>query len=169
MIITDDDQVGLIDATGMTIPPVNKNHSAWDTEGNWKYTYRPFYVQSELIRIADYMNPTNDEMLAVVDRVGMGTPSWMTFSFNRIPLPLHQDLWNDGDCVGWCSALMVRRSGELKGFLTAFPELDIAFDLQDGDLLFFDPFLWHGNTEPVGENYQRNVVVMAFDKRPEEA
>lgn len=75
---------------------------------------------------------------------------------------LHRDR---GDYADGFGCITVFRRGRFGGCLLGFPRYGVAFDLQDRDLLFFDPHEVHGNTpfeNPQGEaqrDYERISVV----------
>lgn len=82
----------------------------------------------------------------------------------------HQDA---GDYAPGFGVMAVLRRGEYKGCHLGFPAYGIAADLQDRDLILFDPHEYHGNTpfyDTVGEpkdpaGHERISVVMYFREK----
>lgn len=67
---------------------------------------------------------------------------------NCVTSAYHQDA---GDYKPGFGVLTCLRRGNYSGFQLVFPEYRVAVDMQDRDVLFFDPHQWHGNVVGVGE------------------
>lgn len=63
---------------------------------------------------------------------------------NSIAAAVHQDA---GDYKPGFGVLACVRRGQFQGAELVFPEYRVAVDLQDRDVLFFNPHQWHGNVQ----------------------
>ncbi len=96
-----------------------------------------------------------------------GTPFTTITVNNTVPAAYHQD---GGDLSEGFGVMVVLRDGTYNGFELVVPEHRVAVDLHDGDVVFFDPTLWHGNVPPHGmvgeelEDYNRISVVCYYRK-----
>jgi hypothetical protein len=96
------------------------------------------------------------QQMEVVDKsdpawVIPGTPFTTITVNNTVPAAYHRD---GGDLKEGFGVLVVLSKGQFDGFDLVVPEYRVATHLRDGDVLFFDPTVWHGNTLPtnmVGE------------------
>jgi hypothetical protein len=78
-------------------------------------------------------------------------------------MAVHAD---SGNLPGGYAAMTVLRAGEYEGGLLVIPKYRVAVDLRDGDVLIVDNHEAHGNTDIVGEEYERvSVVAYVHDKR----
>lgn len=70
--------------------------------------------------------------------------------------------------------MAVLRRGRFRGCLLGMPRYGVAFDMQDRDVIMFDPHEVHGNTQftdgqgVVREDYERISVVMYLRSRMRE-
>lgn len=97
-----------------------------------------------------------------------GTP-WTTITVNNTyPTGVHRDA---GDLKAGFSVMGVLRRGQYSGGVLAFPEWRIGADLQDGDVILFDPHEWHGNTpiEKQSEDAERISVPCYFREKLQQA
>lgn len=84
---------------------------------------------------------------------------------NSVCAAYHQDA---GDLKEGFGAMVVMRKGDYKGFELVVPEYKLAVNMRHGDLLFFNPCIWHGNIPPyetVGvknKDWQRISIVMYY-------
>lgn len=84
---------------------------------------------------------------------------------NCVAAAYHQDSRDLKEGMG---AMLVYRRGTYEGFELVIPEYGFALDMQHGDLVFFNPCIWHANFLPrssVGEqheDWERISVVMYF-------
>jgi hypothetical protein len=67
---------------------------------------------------------------------------------NTFRTAAHQD---KGDCKKGLTCFTIKKIGEYKGGELCFPEYDIAINVQEGDLLIFNPHIIHCNNELEGE------------------
>lgn len=69
-----------------------------------------------------------------------------------------------GDLSGGYSCMALLREGKYEGGDLVFPAYRAAVRLDTGDLIFFDPHEFHGNTGiiPLTDNYQRCTLVMYY-------
>ena len=94
-----------------------------------------------------------------------GTPFTTITVNNTVPAAYHQD---GGDLSEGFGVMICLRDGQYSGFELVVPEHRVAVDLQDGDVVFFDPTVWHGNIPPYdaeGEpltDYNRISVVCYY-------
>ena len=100
-------------------------------------------------------------------------PAWMipntpftTITVNNsVAAAYHQD---GGDLKDGFGAMLVLSEGQYQGFELVVPEYKLAVNLRHGDLLLFDPTIWHGNIPPyntVGEknkDWRRVSLVMYY-------
>lgn len=76
-----------------------------------------------------------------------------------------------GDYEPGFGCMTVMRRGQYKGCLLGFPAFGVAVDLQDRDLILFDPHEVHGNTPfydtvgEEGEDWERISVIYYFRKK----
>jgi len=84
---------------------------------------------------------------------------------NTVCAAYHQDA---GDLKEGFGAMAVLRKGEYKGFELVVPEYKLCLNMRHGDLLLFNPCIWHGNMKPydtVGvknQDWQRISIVMYY-------
>ena len=84
---------------------------------------------------------------------------------NSVAAAYHQDA---GDLKDGMGMMAVLSKGEYKGFELVIPEYNFAVNVEHGDVLIFDPTIWHGNIPPydtVGErnkDWQRISIVMYY-------
>ena len=103
------------------------------------------------------------------DFVIPGTP-YTTMTVNNTDAGcIHTDT---GDFKPGFGCISVQRQGAFTGCELVFPESRFAVDMQDGDVLFFDPHAYHGNTECHGEgeagvDYERISCVYYYRTRVE--
>jgi len=103
------------------------------------------------------------------DFVIPGTP-YTTITVNNTDAGcIHTDA---GDFKAGFGCISVHREGAFTGYELVFPEYRFAVDMQDGDVLFFDPHAYHGNTECVadgkaGVDYERISCVYYYRTRVE--
>ena len=94
-----------------------------------------------------------------------GTPFTTITVNNTVPAAYHQDA---GDLRDGFGVMFVLRDGDYRGYELVIPEYRVAVDLHDGDVIFFDPTVWHGNVPPYdteGEelvDYNRISVVCYY-------
>jgi hypothetical protein len=80
-----------------------------------------------------------------------GTPFTTITVNNSVPAAYHRD---GGDLKEGFGVMVVCSKGQFDSFELVVPEYRVATHLRDGDVLFFDPTVWHGNVPPsnaVGE------------------
>jgi len=82
-----------------------------------------------------------------------GTPFTTITVNNSVPAAYHQD---GGDLKEGFGCLAVFSRGEFNNFELVIPEYRIAAQLRDGDTLFFDPTVWHGNVPPTVTHGDKN-------------
>jgi hypothetical protein len=75
-----------------------------------------------------------------------------------------------GDFAGGLGVISVFREGNYDGCYLGFPAYGVAADLQDGDVILFDPHEVHGNTPFVAEgeahkDYERISIVYYFREK----
>ena len=81
---------------------------------------------------------------------------------NSVAAAYHQD---GGDLKDGMGCMLCFRKGEYKGFELVIPEYRFAVDMRHGDVIVFNPCIWHGNVPPydaVGEqqvDWERITVV----------
>lgn len=93
-----------------------------------------------------------------------GTP-YSTLTVNRnVYGRIHKDA---GDYKQGFGCLSVSRKGQYRGGWLTFPEYRVAADMQDGDLIFFNPHEWHGVTDPyeTQPGFERISVVYYFREK----
>tara|TARA_Y100001973_G_C5145520_1_gene305217 strand:+ start:290 stop:1183 length:894 start_codon:yes stop_codon:yes gene_type:complete len=106
-----------------------------------------------------YAETIPDRYAAQMETVAQTDPAWVipgtpftTITVNNsVPAAYHQD---GGDLKKGFGCLAVFCKGEFNNYELVIPEYKVAAHLRDGDVLFFDPTVWHGNvppTEAVGE------------------
>jgi len=97
-----------------------------------------------------------------------GTPFTTLTVNNCVAGSYHKDA---GDYEPGFGCITVARRGSYRGCLLGFPRYGVAVDMQDRDLLLFDPHEVHGNTpfeDTVGEqgkDWERISVVYYFRKK----
>lgn len=69
-----------------------------------------------------------------------------------------------GDLKDGYSCMALLREGKFSGANLVFPDFRVAAKLDTGDLIFFDPHEFHGNTMlvPESEKFQRCTIVMYY-------
>lgn len=74
---------------------------------------------------------------------------------------IHQDA---GDYKPGFGVISVCRRGYYTGGWLVFPEYQVGADLQDGDVIFFDPHEWHGVTDFANQSddYERISIVYYY-------
>jgi len=81
---------------------------------------------------------------------------------NSVAAAYHQD---GGDLKDGMGCMLCFRKGDFKGFELVIPEYRFAVDMRHGDVIVFNPCIWHGNVPPydaVGEqqvDWERITVV----------
>lgn len=80
-----------------------------------------------------------------------GSPFTTITVNNCVAAACHQDA---GDFKAGFGVLGVLRRGRYRGGVLVFPQYRVAVDLQDRDLLFFNPHEWHSNTPLEGDGPQ---------------
>lgn len=91
-----------------------------------------------------------------------GTPFTTLTINNCVAAAYHQDA---GDLKSGMGAMLVMRRGEYRGFELVVPEYRFAVDMHHGDVIVFNPVIWHGNRpvfDAVGEqvkDWERISVV----------
>jgi hypothetical protein len=101
------------------------------------------------------------------DWVIPGTPFTTITVNNCVPAAYHQDSRDLKEGMG---CMMVYRRGEYDGFELVIPEYRFAINMRHGDVLYFNPCIWHANMLPKnavgeeGEDWERISVVMYFRK-----
>ena len=122
-----------------------------------------------------YMRTEPERYKAQMDFVNRTHPAWIidgtpftTITVNNtVPAAYHKDA---GDLKEGMGCMVVMREGQFQGFELVVPKYKVAVDMQHGDILFFDPTVWHGNIPPynaVGEkfeDYNRTSIVMYYRK-----
>lgn len=84
---------------------------------------------------------------------------------NSVAAAYHQD---GGDLKQGFGAMLVLTEGQFDGFELVVPEYRLAVKMRHGDLLLFNPVIWHGNIPPyntVGEknkDWRRISLVMYY-------
>ena len=83
---------------------------------------------------------------------------------NNVVAGMHQDKGDYKDGFGVITCL---RRGAYTGAWLCFPQYRVGVDLQDGDLLFFNPHEWHGMTpmETLSEDAERITNVYYFREK----
>ena len=101
------------------------------------------------------------------DWVIPGTPFTTIAVNNCVAAAYHKD---NRDLKEGMGCMFVHRTGQYEGFELVIPEYKFAIDMRHGDVLFFNPCVWHSNVPPrnaVGEeaeDWERISVVMYFRK-----
>jgi hypothetical protein len=96
-----------------------------------------------------------------------GTPFTTLTINNCVAAAYHQD---KGDLKSGMGAMLVMRRGEYRGFELVIPEYRFAVDMHHGDVIVFNPVIWHGNRPVVqaqGEkvtDWERISVVHYYRK-----
>lgn len=93
-----------------------------------------------------------------------GTP-FSTITVNRnVAGSVHQDA---GDLKEGFGVITCLRRGEYTGGLLCFPQYKVAADLEDRDMILFDPHEWHGVTDLVhtGEEEAERITVVYYFRR----
>ncbi len=90
-----------------------------------------------------------------------GSPFTTITVNNHVPAAYHQDAGDLKDAMG---CMMVFKKGDYRGFELVIPEYRIAVRMEHGDVLLFDPTMWHGNIKPWDqtEDAERISVVMYY-------
>lgn len=72
-----------------------------------------------------------------------------------------------GDLPQGISGMAVIRQGKWKGCNLVLPDFKKAVQLDTGDLIFFDPHEFHGNTQliPLSKDYQRCSIVFYYREK----
>lgn len=83
-----------------------------------------------------------------------GTPFTTITVNNSVPAAYHQD---GGDLKAGFGCLATVTRGTFDHYELVLPEYRIAAQLNDGDVLFFDPTAWHGNVPPRVTVGEKNV------------
>ena len=83
-----------------------------------------------------------------------GTPFQTLYVNHNLQTGLHQDNNTESSVMG----VLVSLGPHVVGGQLQFPEVGVEVDLQPGDVLMFQPALWHNN-RPLGPGCQRTVVV----------
>jgi hypothetical protein len=98
----------------------------------------------------------------------IGDSSFTTITVNNcVAAAYHQDA---GDLKDGMGAMLCYRKGEYAGAELVIPQYRIAFDMHMGDVLVFNPTLWHGNvpfSKTVGtesEDWERITIVHYYRK-----
>jgi hypothetical protein len=97
-----------------------------------------------------------------------GTPFTTLTINNCVSGGFHTDA---GDFEPGFGVIAVLRRGSYRGCLLGFPAYGVAADLQDGDVLLFDPHEVHGNTPyegcvgEEGKDWERISVVFYYRKK----
>lgn len=100
-----------------------------------------------------------------VELAGQGEAVCATMAMNRVPTHIHTDDWSGaGNRSDRWTALICYREGDFSGMEYVLVDYQLAFDLQDGDLLLSRTDLRHGNL-PVHGDYQRLSLVMCLENR----
>ena len=71
-----------------------------------------------------------------------GTPFTTLTINNCVAASYHQDA---GDLKSGMGAMLVMRRGNYRGFELVIPEYRFAVDMHHGDVIVFNPVIWHGN------------------------
>jgi hypothetical protein len=82
-----------------------------------------------------------------------GTPFTTITVNNSVAAAYHRD---GGDLKEGFGVLVVCTKGQFDGFDLVVPEYRVSVHLRDGDVLFFDPTVWHGNVPPSNAVGQAN-------------
>ena len=92
-----------------------------------------------------------------------GSPYTTVTVNNHVAAAYHQDA---GDLKDGMGCMMVFKRGEYRGFELVIPEYRMAVNMRHGDLVLFDPTIWHGNIPPFDESddAERISVVMYYRK-----
>ena len=83
-----------------------------------------------------------------------GTPFTTLTINNCVAAAYHQD---KGDLKSGMGAMLVMRRGEYRGFELVIPEYRFAVDMHHGDVIVFNPVIWHGN-RPVVQSQGEKVA-----------
>jgi len=83
-----------------------------------------------------------------------GTPFTTLTINNCVAAAYHQD---KGDLKSGMGAMLVMRRGEYRGFELVIPEYRFAVDMHHGDVIVFNPVIWHGN-RPVVQAHGEKVT-----------
>jgi len=108
-----------------------------------------------------YQGAVPSRYAAQMETVRETHPAWMipetpftTITVNNsVPAAYHQD---GGDLKKGFGCLAVFSRGEFNNFELVIPEYRIAARLGDGDVLLFDPTVWHGNVPPTVTKGDKN-------------
>ena len=101
------------------------------------------------------------------DWVIKGTPFTTITVNNCVAAAYHQD---NRDLKEGMGCMLVYRRGDYDGFELVVPEYRFAINMRHGDVLYFNPCIWHANVPPyntVGEeaeDWERISIVMYFRK-----
>lgn len=94
-----------------------------------------------------------------------GTPFTTITVNNTVAAAYHKD---GGDLKSGMGMLLAFEQGQFDGFELVVPEYKCAVRLRDGDVLLFNPVIWHGNVPPhnqVGkqdEDWWRTSLVLYY-------
>ena len=73
---------------------------------------------------------------------------------NTVAAAYHKD---GGDLKSGMGILLAFEQGEFDGFELVIPEYKCAVRLFDGDVLLFNPIIWHGNVPPYNQKGEQDV------------
>ena len=73
---------------------------------------------------------------------------------NTVAAAYHKD---GGDLKSGMGILLAFEQGEFDGFELVVPEYKIAIRVKDGDVLLFNPVVWHGNIPPSNQVGEQDV------------
>ena len=159
---------GYFEAQGGRLPYCRKSLITRTQPEKWKETLPLYqfcakiYKKNVPIRYEkqmEYIRKTNPAWV-IPD-----TPFTTVTINNSVAAAYHQDA---GDLKDGMGMMAVLSKGEYKGFELVIPEYNFAVNVEHGDVLIFDPTIWHGNIPPydtVGErnkDWQRISIVMYY-------
>jgi hypothetical protein len=156
--------LGYIEPQGGRFPYARR--TAWTEQHRDEFRALEPYLQAVAAVFRDQVPERHAAQMAAVARtrpewVIPGTPFSTITVNNTYPCGVHQDA---GDLKDGFSVMGTLRRGQYRGGVLVLPEWRVAADLQDGDVILFDPHEWHGNTllEPASEDAERISVPCYF-------
>lgn len=163
--------LGSIEPQGGRFPYARR--TAWTEKHPEEFRALEPYFQAMAKVFRRHVPDRYDAQMAACERTAAewlipGTP-WTTVTVNNsYPCGVHKD---DGDLKAGFSVMGVLRRGEYTGGVLVLPEWRIGVDLQDGDVILFDPHEWHGNTAIVkrSEDAERISVPAYFREKLQKA
>ena len=113
----------------------------------------------------EYFSYTPDKWLRQYEKYQSSPPDFVIPDTNFSTLTINMDFRtachrDRGDCKDGLTAFTVKKCGEYRGGELCFPEYHVGLNVEQGDLLLFNPHIAHSNNPIIGKGRMSFVLYL---------